>query len=87
MPSSLSMVCVYSGCHNYSNSMSFFYVNKSCKIECCDNKTHQIIQKMILSGGLELKLSLLLRTTASGQHPLFLEMGQKLKKYVNFCSY
>ena len=36
-----------------------FHVNKSCKIECCSNKTHQIIQNMILSRGLELKLSLL----------------------------
>ena len=36
-----------------------FHVNKSCKIECCGNKTHQIIQNMILSRGLELKLSLL----------------------------
>ena len=38
--------------------LEFFHVNKSCKIECCDNKTHQIIQNMILSRGLELKLSL-----------------------------
>ena len=34
-------------------------VNKSCKIECCGNKMHQIIQNMILSWSLELKLSLL----------------------------
>ena len=34
-------------------------VNKSCKIECCDKKLHQTIQNMILSRGLELKLSLL----------------------------
>ena len=39
--------------------LDFFHVNKSCKIECCGNKTHQIIQNMILSQGLELKLSLL----------------------------
>ena len=37
----------------------FFRVDKSCKIECCGNKTHQILQNMILSRGLELKLSLL----------------------------
>ena len=51
--------------------VEFSHVNKSCKIECCGNKMHQIIQNMILSGGLELKLSLLQRTTISGQHPLF----------------
>ena len=34
--------------------LGFFHVNKSCKIECCGNKTHQIIQNMILSQGLEL---------------------------------
>ena len=33
-------------------------VNKSCKIERCGNKMHQIVQKMILTRGLELKLSL-----------------------------
>ena len=33
-------------------------VNKSCQIECCGNKMHQIVQNMILSQGLELKLSL-----------------------------
>ena len=50
----------YSEGHNYSNTLSFsMHVNKSCKIECCDNKTYQIIQNMILSQGLELKLSLL----------------------------
>ena len=37
----------------------FFHVNKSCKIEHCSNKTHHIIQNMILSRELELKLSLL----------------------------
>ena len=39
--------------------VDLFHVNKSCKIEFCGNKTHQIIQNMILSRGLELKLSLL----------------------------
>ena len=34
-------------------------VNKLCKIECCGNKVHQIIKDMMLSQGLELKLSLL----------------------------
>ena len=29
--------------------LEYFHVNKSCKIVCCDNKTHQIIQNMILS--------------------------------------
>ena len=48
-----------------------FHVNKSCKIECCGNKMHQIVQNMILTWGLELKLSLLWRTTISGQHSLF----------------
>ena len=37
----------------------FSYANKSCKIECCGNKMPQIVQNMILSQGLELKLSLL----------------------------
>ena len=39
--------------------LEFFYINKSCKIECGDDKTHQIIQNMILSRGLEFKLSLM----------------------------
>ena len=39
--------------------VDLFHVNKSCKIERCDNKTHQIIRNVILSRGLELKLSLL----------------------------
>ena len=51
--------------------LEFFQVNKSCKIECCGNKPHQIIQNMILSRSVELKLSLLRRATISGQHPLF----------------
>ena len=34
-------------------------VNKSYKIECCGNKMHKIVQNMILTRGLELKLSLL----------------------------
>ena len=38
--------------------VDLFHVNKSCKIEHCVNKTHQIIQNMILSRGLELKVSL-----------------------------
>ena len=29
--------------------LEFFHVNKSCKIECCGNKTHQIVQNMTLS--------------------------------------
>ena len=29
--------------------LEFLYVNKSCKIECYGNKTHKIIQNMILS--------------------------------------
>ena len=33
----------------------FFHVNKSCRIEYCGN--NQIIQNMILSRGLELKLN------------------------------
>ena len=45
-------------------------VNKSCKSECCCNKMHQIVQNMIQTRGLELKLSLLWRTNISGQHPL-----------------
>ena len=39
--------------------VDLFHVNKSCNIECCGNKTHQTIQNVILSRGLELKLSLL----------------------------
>ena len=33
----------------------FFHVNKSCKIECCGNKMHQIVQNMIMTRGLVLK--------------------------------
>ena len=51
--------------------LEIFCVNKSWKIECCGNKTHQIIQNMILSQCLELKLSILWKTTISGGHPLF----------------
>ena len=51
--------------------LEFFPVNTSFKIECHGNKMHQIDQNMILSRGQELKLSLLWRTTISGQHPLF----------------
>ena len=29
--------------------LDFFHVNKSCKIECCGNKMHQVIQDMIVS--------------------------------------
>ena len=36
----------------------FFHVHKSYKIECCSYKTPKIIQNMILSEGLEIKLSL-----------------------------
>ena len=57
-------------------SQQFFYVNKSCRIECCGYKTHQIIQNKMLSQSLELKLSLLRRTTISGQHPLFYRWGK-----------
>ena len=46
-------------------------VNKSCKIECCVNKMLKIIQNMMVSQGLELELSMFIRTTISGQHPLF----------------
>ena len=51
--------------------IDLFHVNKSCKIECCGNKTHRIIQNMILSHGLELKLGLSWMTNISGHHPLF----------------
>ena len=40
-------------------SLEFFHVDKSSKIECCGKKMHQIIQNMTLSLGLELELSLL----------------------------
>ena len=70
--------CKIKSCWDYvqwvpelSERLEFFHVNKSCKIECCDNKTHWIIQNMILSRSLELKLNLLWRTTISGQHPSF----------------
>ena len=39
--------------------VEFFHINKFCKIECCGNKMPQIVKNMILSQGLELKLSLL----------------------------
>ena len=51
--------------------LEFFHVNKSCKTECCSNKMHQIVQNMILTWGLKLKLSLSLRTAISGQHSFF----------------
>ena len=38
--------------------VEFFHANKSCKSDCCGNKTRHIVQNMILSQGLELKLSL-----------------------------
>ena len=38
--------------------LELFHVNKSCKIECCVNKMHQIIQNMTFSQGLELELSM-----------------------------
>ena len=56
--------------------LEFFHVEKSCKSECCGNKAHQIIQNMTLSWGLELKLSLLWKTTVSDQLPLFYRWGK-----------
>ena len=48
--------------------LEFFHVKKSCKIECCGNKTHQIIQNVILSRGLELKtFESLLKVFCEGQ--------------------
>ena len=46
-----------------------FHVNKSFKILCCGNRMHQVVQNMILSQGLQLKLSIWWRTTISGHHP------------------
>ena len=45
-------------------------VTKLCKIECCVNTMLQIIENMMGSQGSEAKLSMLGRTTTSGQHPL-----------------
>ena len=45
---------VYSGCHNYLYTPLNPIVNKSCKIECCGNLTHPIIQNDITTRGLEL---------------------------------
>ena len=59
--------------------LEFFHVNKSCTIGCCGNKMHQIIENVIQSRGLELKLSLLWRTTISGQHLYFGEGSEKWK--------
>ena len=39
--------------------LEFFHVNKSGKIECCGDKTLQIFQNIMVSQGLELKISLL----------------------------
>ena len=63
---------LYRGGQMFSDPLSFRIecyplANKSCKIECCGYKMHQIIQNMILSWGSELILSLLWRTTISGQ--------------------
>ena len=49
----------------------FFHVNKSCKIECCGNKMHQIIQNMVLPQSLELKLSLCERQLSQVSIPYF----------------
>ena len=54
--------------------LEFFHVNKSCKIECCGNNTHQIIQNMILTPGLEFKLS---EGQLSQTSILYLDMGPK----------
>ena len=62
-------------------------VHNSWKVRCCGDKMLQVIQNMILSRGLQLKLSLLWRTTISDQHSLFLEEVQKMWNYVNSCSY
>ena len=45
-------------------------VNESCKIESCVDSMLPINQNMIVSGGLELILSVFRRTTISDQHPL-----------------
>ena len=50
--------------------LEFFHVNKSCKIELCGDKMHQIIKNMILSQGLERKQNL----SAS----FILEMGRSI---------
>ena len=64
----------YSSGQKFSDTWSFpieFCSKQSCKIECCGNKMHQIVQNMILTWGLEFKLCLLLRTTISRQYSLF----------------
>ena len=38
----------YSGCDIFLECLEFFDENKSCKIECCGDKTHQITHNMIL---------------------------------------
>ena len=60
--------------------LEFFHVNKSCKIEHCSNKVHQIVQNIILSQGLEPKVSMLWRTTIS----VYLRDGNK---YTKLCFY
>ena len=57
--------------------LEFFHVNKSCKIGCCDNKTHQIIQNMILSQGLETKS--VVKDDCLRSASFTLEMGKGLR--------
>ena len=45
-------------------------VNKSCNIERFVNNMVQIIQNMMVSQGLELKICMFRRTTTTSQHPL-----------------
>ena len=60
-PLDLHLICIH--CVQWVpqlfERLEFLHVNRSRKTEFCGNRTHQIIQNMILSPGLELKLSLL----------------------------
>ena len=54
-------------------------VNKPHKIECFGNKMHQIIQNMILSGGLELKISSVVKDNYLRSASFILEMEESIR--------
>ena len=62
-------------------------VRKSCNIEHCGKEMHNIVANMMLSQYIQLKLSLLWRTTDSGLLPLFYIRVQIPKKYSDTLSH
>ena len=66
--------------NNYLETCTFTHCNKSCNYEWCGNKMHQNVANMMLSQYLELKLSLLRRTTVSGHLVFISDMGPNISK-------